>query len=98
MSRTQAQAPRISVRREVRSVDGDVCKLSVYKGLEEMRRRRLLHRIQPAGSEIAWGLPVGGEVSQERRLEQGAAATVLAIPPNDVVRNADLDAYKIGPG
>ena len=97
LGRPQAQAARIAVGREVRGVHGNVGELLVHNTLKKMGVwRRIPPRVYDARVEIARGLPVGGEVAEEGRLQQGAPTTVLAPPPGHVVRTADLDLQNAG--
>ena len=94
LSHAKEKTARVAVGRKVRGVYGDVCKLPVYDALEEVRvRGSLPPRVHHAGVEIARSLPVGGEVAEKRRLQQGAATTMLAPPPGHVVRTADFDLH-----
>ena len=93
----KAQAAPIPVGREVRGVHSDVGELLVYHTLEEVRVWRLVPpRVYSARVELSRSLPVGREVTQERRLQQRAAATMFAPPPGHVVRAADLNAKNAG--
>ena len=93
LSHAKEKTARVAVGRKVRGVYGDVCKLPVYDALEEVRRSRdRPPRVDYAGIEVIRSLPVGGEVPEERRLQQGAATTVLAPPPGHVIRAPDLHA------
>ena len=97
LSRPQAQAARVAVGREVRGVYGNVGELLVHDALEEVRvRGSLPPRVHHAGVEIARSLPVGGEVAEKRRLQQGAATTMLAPPPGHIVRAPHLDVKHAG--
>ena len=70
----------------------DIRQLLVNDALEEVRVRRCLPpRVHHARVELTRGLPVGGEVAEERRLQQGAVTTVLAPPPGHVVRSPNFD-------
>ena len=97
MGHAQAQAAQIAVGREVRGVHRDIRQLLVNDALEEVRVRRCLPpRVHHARVEIARSLPVGGEVSEERRLQQRAATTVLAPTPGHVIRAPYFDAQNAG--
>ena len=77
---------------------GDVGELLVYHTLEEVRVWRLVPpRVYSARVELSRSLPVGREVTQERRLQQRAAPAVLAPPPSHVVCTAHLDSQDAGP-
>ena len=99
LSRTQSQAARLAVGRQVRRVHGELGDLEVHDVLEEVRRPRLRGRqVETAGGEVASRLPARGVVAEERGLEQGALAKVFAPTPGHVVRTTDFDAYEVRPG
>ena len=76
----------------------DVGKLLVYNTLKEVRVGGLIPPpVHHARVEIAGSLPVGGEVTEEGRLQQRAATAVLAPPPGHVVCTPHLKAKDVGP-
>ena len=92
LGRPQAQAARIAVGREVRRVDGDVGELLMHDALEKMGVGGLFPPpVHHPRVEITRSLAVGGVVTEERWLQQGAAAAVLAPPPGHVISTPDFD-------
>ena len=79
-------------------MNSDVSEFLVNDPFEKVRCRSLLVGVQATGSEITSTLPVGGVVTKESRSKGRAAASMLSVPPDDVVGPAHLDANNIGPG
>ena len=76
----------------------NVGKLEMHDSFEEVRGRRLLVGPESTCNQITLTLPIRGVVTQKGRLQQGAAAPMLFVPPDNVIRPADLDADNVGSG